>query len=120
MLREVQLENFKCFEHLKLDCAPLSLLCGLNGTGKSSLIQALLVLRQSFASRALEDGRPSLRGELAGLGDASDVLFQHAKMPEAAFSLGAGSEREAWSKRFRLSSIGRFAAVRADEEVPHA
>ena len=48
MLRRIGLTNFKCFEKLELSCAPLNLLCGLNGMGKSSVIQALLVLRQSF------------------------------------------------------------------------
>ena len=48
MLRKIKLMHFNCFEQLKLDCKPLNLLCGLNGTGKSSVIQALLVLRQSF------------------------------------------------------------------------
>ena len=48
MLRNIALTNFKCFEHLDLECTPLNLLCGLNGMGKSSVIQALLVLQQSF------------------------------------------------------------------------
>lgn len=44
MLRKIKLMHFKCFEQLDLGCKPLNLLCGLNGTGKSSVIQAFLVL----------------------------------------------------------------------------
>lgn len=40
MLRTLKLSNFKCFESLDLACAPLTLLCGINGMGKSSVIQA--------------------------------------------------------------------------------
>ena len=57
MLTNVALRNFKCFQNLNLECAPLNLLCGLNGMGKSSIIQALLVLRQSFETGELINGR---------------------------------------------------------------
>ena len=57
MLRKLGLTNFKCFKSMELTCAPLTLLCGLNGMGKSSVIQALLVLRQSSATGELREGR---------------------------------------------------------------
>ena len=78
MLRRIGLNNFKCFGRLDLPCAPLNLLCGLNGMGKSSVIQALLVLRQSFASGELQTGHLVLGGELIDLGAGSDVLFEDA------------------------------------------
>ena len=62
MLRRIGLTNFKCFEKLDLPCASLNLLCGLNGMGKSSVIQALLVLRQSFETGDLQEGRLVLGG----------------------------------------------------------
>ena len=92
MLRRVGLNNFKCFERLDLPCAPLNLLCGLNGMGKSSVIQALLVLRQSFASGELQAGRLVLGGELVDLGAGSDVLFEDAEGDVIEFVLK--SERE--------------------------
>lgn len=76
MLREIRLANFKCFEALNLNCAPLTLLCGLNGMGKSSVIQALLVLRQSFVAGELEEGRLALSGKLVDLGTGGDVFFE--------------------------------------------
>ncbi len=78
MLRRIGLTNFKCFENLDLPCAPLNLLCGLNGMGKSSVIQALLVLRQSFETGDLQEGRLVLGGALTDLGAGSDVLFEDA------------------------------------------
>ena len=57
MLTKICLTHFKCFERLELDCSPLTLLCGINGMGKSSVIQALLVLRQSFETGDLSQGR---------------------------------------------------------------
>ena len=87
MLRRIGLNNFKCFERLDLPCAPLNLLCGLNGMGKSSVIQALLVLRQSFASRELQAGHLVLGGDLIDLGAGSDVLFEDAEEDLIKFAL---------------------------------
>ena len=57
MLESIELSNFKCFRKLELNCAPLTLLCGMKGMGKSSVIQALLVLRQSCEAWRLREGR---------------------------------------------------------------
>ena len=65
MLTGLHLRNFKCFGQLSLQCAPLTLMTGLNGMGKSSVIQALLVLRQSFETRELHDGNLLLAPEPA-------------------------------------------------------
>ena len=89
MLRRIGLRNFKCFDRLDLPCAPLNLLCGLNGMGKSSVIQALLVLRQSFESRELQGGHLVLGGELIDLGAGSDVLFEGAEEEVVEFVLDA-------------------------------
>ena len=87
MLCSITLTNFKCFGALDLPCAPLNLLCGLNGMGKSSVIQALLVLRQSFASGELQAGHLVLGGELIDLGAGSDVLFEDAEEEVIRFVL---------------------------------
>ena len=94
MMRRIGLNNFKCFERLDLPCAPLNLLCGLNGMGKSSVIQALLVLRQSFASGELQAGRLVLGGELVDLGAGSDVLFEDAEGDVIRFVLKSEQEKK--------------------------
>ena len=87
MLRNIKLKNFKCFEQLDLDCRPLNLLCGLNGTGKSSVLQALLVLRQSFETGTLSDGALLPSGERVDLGTDDDLLFAAAKDRVVGFAL---------------------------------
>lgn len=87
MLRNIKLLNFKCFELLDLDCTSLNLLCGLNGMGKSSVIQALLVLRQSFETGELLNGRLVLDGERIDLGTGLDVLFEGAEGDVVGFVL---------------------------------
>ena len=87
MLCNIKLLNFKCFELLDLDCTSLNLLCGLNGMGKSSVIQALLVLRQSFETGELFNGRLVLDGERIDLGTGLDVLFEGAEGDVVGFVL---------------------------------
>ena len=87
MLERIKLKNFKCFEVLDISLDPLTLLCGLNGMGKSSVIQALLVLRQSFASGELRDGHLVLGGELTDLGAGQDVLCEDAEVDMVEFEL---------------------------------
>jgi predicted ATPase len=78
MIEQLHLRNFKCFSDQELRLAPMTILTGLNGMGKSSLIQALLLLRQSHLSGAFERGYLETAGELVDLGTASDVLFEGA------------------------------------------
>ena len=87
MLLKIALKNFKCFEHLELACSPLTLLCGLNGMGKSSVIQALLVLRQSSAAGELREGRLVLGGGFTDLGTGQDVLYEGAETDVVEFEL---------------------------------
>lgn len=75
MISEVRLRNFKCFESLDLPLGPLTLLSGTNSAGKSTVIQSLLLLRQSALHGELrKDGRAVLNGELVQLGDADATV----------------------------------------------
>ena len=113
MLRNIKLKNFKCFEQLDLDCRPLNLLCGLNGTGKSSVLQALLVLRQSFKAGKLHNGELLLSGDLVDLGQGHDVLFEYAedisdkiiKVGAGGFSLQDDGTADAWKLEFDLGGF---------------
>ncbi len=77
MLRRLILENFKCFEHLELPLKNLNVLMGLNGMGKSSVLQSLLLLRQSYQENKLTGLK--LNGKYVSLGNGSDVLAEKAE-----------------------------------------
>ena len=100
MLRNIKLTHFKCFENLELDCTPLNLLCGLNGMGKSSILQALLVLRQSYETGELSKGSLVLAGTRVDLGAGSDVMFENAQKDEVGFSLESDRTAEGWELSF--------------------
>ena len=80
MIKYVQIENFKSLKRFSMSLENLNLLFGMNGMGKSSVIQSLLLLRQSF----WENHQSNLdylytNGELTRLGTAKDVLCQNAE-----------------------------------------
>ena len=109
MLTNIKLKHFKCFERLDLDCRPLNLLCGLNGTGKSSVLQAMLVLRQSFETGKLRDGELVLGGERIDLGQGKDVLFEDTEDDVVEFVLRDEGTADDWKVDFNLfedSAVG--------------
>ncbi|EMV1746028.1 AAA family ATPase [Enterobacter hormaechei] len=51
MLSKLKLENFKSFCSMQeIEFAPITLIFGQNSSGKSSIIQAILGLKQSLAN----------------------------------------------------------------------
>ncbi|KAF0213618.1 MAG: hypothetical protein FD139_2152 [Methylocystaceae bacterium] len=87
MIEQLHLKNFKCFADQALRIANFTLLAGLNGTGKSTVIQSLLLLRQSFRSGALSEGHFLFGGDLVDLGTPTDVLYERASDDEISISL---------------------------------
>ncbi len=87
MLCSLRLKNFKPFEDQFLEFRPLTLLSGLNATGKSSVIQSLLLLRQSYKDGLLPLIGLQLNGELTHIGKAKDALFEGAKEEKISFEI---------------------------------
>jgi predicted ATPase len=75
MLERIRLENFKASRDLHIRLAPLTVLAGLNSSGKSTLLQAIGALRQSYEPNGRTDGL-SLSGELVQLGKYGDLLTE--------------------------------------------
>lgn len=84
MLNCLHLKNFKCFQQQTVNFRPLTLLTGVNSAGKSSVIQSLLLLQQTFAEH-WEQPEVQLSGELVNLGLPEDVLCSNAE--EDTFSI---------------------------------
>lgn len=87
MINSLELKNFKAFENQLLQFRNFTLLSGLNSTGKSSVLQALLLLRQSYQQDLLPDIGLALNGEFVSIGTAQDALFDAAKEDSIGFEL---------------------------------
>jgi predicted ATPase len=87
MINLLKLKNFKAFENLSLELKNLTLMTGLNGMGKSSVLQSLLLLRQSYQQRLLTQGL-ALNGDLVKIGTGKDALFEGAETDEISIEIG--------------------------------
>ncbi len=95
MLRRIKLQNFKASRALDLRLAPLTMLSGMNSSGKSSLLQALALLKQSYGGAELNSIR--LSGELVQLGRFRDVLTQNANNDTVSIGLTEDDTEYMWS-----------------------
>ena len=75
MINQLDLSNFKCFELLRLPLSPLTILCGTNASGKSSIVQSLVLLHQTMRDHEWST-RLMLNGPLTSLGTVTDVVDQ--------------------------------------------
>lgn len=94
MLTSLQLKNFKPFESSgPIRLAPITLVYGPNSSGKSSLIQSLLLLKQTLTP----DGDSVLvtRGREADLGSYRSLIHRHelARQLEISATFDVGTAR---------------------------
>lgn len=86
MLNKIKLTNFKCFENIELELKNLNVLSGINSMGKSTIVQSLLLIRQSFESDSLDKGF-YLNGDYTQIGTGKDLMFFNAKKDEVKIEL---------------------------------
>ena len=79
MLQSLELENFKAFgERARIPFAPITLIFGENSAGKSTILQALYLLKQTR-----ENSEPgplllsSTKNGIVDLGSFKDMIFDH-------------------------------------------
>lgn len=79
MINKIKIEKFKTISEFEFNLSNLNLFTGLNGMGKSTLLQSLLLVRQSFLSNSSNyQGEILLNGELIRLGYGKDIYAQYA------------------------------------------
>ncbi len=87
MITSLHLLNFKPFANQLLEFRKLTLFSGLNSTGKSSVLQSFLLLRQSYQQGLLPEKGLALNGDFVNIGTAQDALFEGAKEDLIGFDI---------------------------------
>ena len=75
MITQIELGHFKCFQALKLPLQQLTLLSGPNSSGKSTVLQALIIVHQTMRDSEWSS-RLKLNGSAVSLGTVKDVIDQ--------------------------------------------
>lgn len=78
MINSLTIKNFKSHKDNRITFRNLTVLTGINGSGKSSVIQPLLLLRQTFLKGRLQDGL-DLNEPLCNIGIGNEALNKNAK-----------------------------------------
>ncbi len=100
MIKQINIKNFKSLKDVSINIRPLNLLAGLNGMGKSSFIQTLLLLKQSDGIAA--DGILKLKGWLIDIGKGKDALYPFASEEIIELSLLLDNQNKLqWSFNYR-------------------
>lgn len=93
MIKYISIKNFKCFEDLELSIANLTLITGVNGAGKSSITQALLLLRQSNDDKRVDlHSQVKIDGDLTDLIDADSMRYAYSE--ERDITIGITNDEE--------------------------
>lgn len=90
MINNLKLKDFKIHANLDIQLGNMTILTGQNGMGKSSVMQSLLLLRQSSN---LQMGL-NLRGDLVDLGGANDVECHSSSDGELNIELLSDNTKE--------------------------
>lgn len=124
MLTQWTISNFKSIrEPTVFDLAPLTIFAGANSSGKSTVIQSILMVAQSFMS-SVRSEPIILNGQLIQLGSFADVLhhgYDEAPM-EIGFEFLPGRQGDLAIRvgtRLVKRKALRSVAKRADRFYPH-
>lgn len=95
MFERIDLLHFKCFELLRLPLRPLTLLSGLNASGKSSVMQAFALFHQTVREHEWSPAL-MLNGSAVRLGTAGDVIDQVSGSRSCGIGLRDGDTEYQW------------------------
>ena len=105
MITNIKVKNFKALKEAVITLSNLNVLTGINGMGKSSLIQLFLLLRQS---NSLKNGRVELNDkDLISLGKGKDVFYQYGEDPYIYLDI-TDSSGSSLNWKFSYSSEGEY------------
>ena len=72
-MNRIKVDNFKSLVDCDIRIGRLTVLSGLNGSGKSSILQIFSMLNQSRIASDTMMAKYNLRGRLVNLGKVSDI-----------------------------------------------
>lgn len=98
MIEEISLKNFKTFDDEVFNIAPLTLIMGINGMGKSSILQSLLLLKQNYANESFnrEQKIARLEGDFVSLEDSQSLCYTWADERKVEIGLKLEDSSHKW------------------------
>jgi len=104
MITQLHISNFKSHKDTNINLGNLTVLTGVNGCGKTSVIQSLLLLRQSFLKNRLAQGL-DLNHPLCSIGIAHDALYRLAEDDIITFHFTADHNEYHFSFKAAMTNL---------------
>lgn len=114
MIKKIHLENFKCFRKLDYELKNVNILTGLNGMGKSTIIQSLLLIYQSLGEIMIQN-QVKLNGDMIDFGTGRDILCESTEDDSA---IVIGVEEDDRSTEVRMLYAPFSNVLRLQEGLP--
>lgn len=103
MIKNLFVKNFKCFAELSVEMSNLNVFTGINSMGKSTLIQALLLLRQSYDASCIFDGL-YLNGNITEVGVGYDLLYRNSEKEQIEIIITDNDKDNQWIYQYKKES----------------
>lgn len=103
MIEKFAGENYKAFKNFELEFKALTILLGSNSTGKSAIVNSLLMISQSANPNVRSESPLRLNGGKIGMGEALNIITDKNPHNHLSFSfnVGEGSGLSAKYQEFR-------------------
>ena len=121
MLKTIKLKNYKSFkDETTIEIKPLTILCGVNSSGKSSIMKSLLMLKQSFQNHNSR-GEVTYNDIYVNNGDFSSIAFSNTNSIciSNSFVIKSDSvnDRDAYKELYRIIT-GKNIKAKTLKNVP--
>lgn len=111
-LSRVNIKNFRCLDSVQIDLKPITVIYGLNGSGKTSILAAIQLLKQSIGEeRLVTEGTLNI-GPLDGLVKEMDKAKWVTIGLEISYEKGEFAEQLVYS---HLSFFGMKSTIKTSE-----
>jgi predicted ATPase len=110
MISSIEVQNIRVFDEQmwKFSLKPISIFCGTNSSGKSTLLKVLLLLRQSMGigeASLVKDGRLRLAGTQVDLGDYSCFISNNDVQKDISIGISISSKMPVEAAKLTSASV---------------
>lgn len=104
MLKTVGFNNYKSYDNGEIEFKPITILLGANSSGKSSILQLLLMIEQTLNLDGGYESALKLNGKYIGLGEVENIFRNKLIDKPLTFSFGINSKQSG----FHMGDIRRL------------
>jgi len=105
MLQKLKIENFKSLKIIDIELSNLNLITGINGMGKSSILQVLLLLRQTFEHNLIKKSLWLNNEKYIEIGSAKNAIYRKADNDSIKFEITENDINYFWKYKYSSEII---------------